>query len=561
MLDLNETTLQSLEVGAVPVLNSFLDRLRLREILDRHLPGPAVGGRDADLPPATVLLVLLKNILLSRQPLYAIPDWLRGFDPALFDLAPEQLTLFNDDRVGRLLDRLFLAPQAALTTEVILQAINAFAVELEHLHQDTTTVTFSGDYDSSKADGPAPHITFGFNKDHRPDLKQLVWSLVVSADGAIPVHFHLYPGNTTDDQVHQQTWSALRDLIGHANFCYVGDSKLATSVNMRFIADAQGTFLSVLPRSRSEVADFGVYRRDHPIHWQEVRRDRNSRRKSGPDSVYHGWESPHLSREGFRILWYRSSQKLHLDQQQRSRRLAAARLALDRLQRRGGEQATAAALTEAANKILKEHQVESLLRVEVQARSREEVKQVGPGRPGPNTQYQRSVVVYCVVEVSEDAGAIKEAASWDGLFPLITNSETFTLAEALGHYKYQPFLEKRHEQLKSVLGVAPVFLKKPERVASLLLLHFVALLIHALIERELRKKMAQEGIKSLPLYPEERLSKRPTAELALGPFLGFRRHRLLDATGALLRTFHDSLPPVAHQILQLLCVDPAPYQL
>ena len=105
-----------------------------------------------------------------------------------------------------------------------------------------------------------------------------------------------------------------------------------------------------------------------------------------------------------------------------------------------------------------------------------------------------------------------------------------------------------------------VFLKKPERVASLLLLYFVALLVHALIERELRRGMHGEGVKGLPLYPEGRPTSRPTAELALAAFLGWRRHRLLDAAGTLLKTFHDPLPPVASTVLRLLGVDPAPYQ-
>jgi transposase len=562
MLDLNQTTLESLEVGAVPILNTFLQRLELRELFDRHFPPPALRpGRSPDLPPATVLLVLLRNILLSRQPLYAIPQWLQGFVPELFDLSASQLPLFNDDRLGRALDWLLNGEHAAFLTDVTLQAIRAFRINLDEFHQDSTTVTFTGEYATSSPGGSVPHITFGYNKDHRPDLKQLVWSLVISADGAVPIHFHLHPGNTSDDELHQQTWSTLRQLVGHPNFCYVADSKLASSDNMRFIADQKGTFLSVLPRTRSEVSWFEDHRCNNPIPWQEVRREPNARHKGGPDSVYHGWESPQRSREGFRILWYRSSQKLHLDQQSRLERLAAARLQLDRLAGRSPAQVTAAALAEAAQKILKEFAVEEFLRVDIQTHSREEVRQQSRGRPGPNTRYQRVVVLYYIVSVVEDAATLAAAAGGDGLFPLITNSATFTLREALDKYKYQPFLEKRHEQLKSVLEVAPVFLKKPERVASLLLLYFLALLLYALIERELRQQMMAQGLKSLPLYPEGRPAARPTADLALASFLGWRQHRLLNDAGVLLRTFQDPLPQVATDVLRLLGVDPAPYQI
>ena len=72
----------------------------------------------------------------------------------------------------------------------------------------------------------------------------------------------------------------------------------------------------------------------------------------------------------------------------------------------------------------------------------------------------------------------------------VREDETLDLAEALGKYKYQPFVEKRHEQLKSVFGVAPMWLKNVGRVASLLWLYYVVELAGALVEREVRRQMA-----------------------------------------------------------------------
>src|SRR5260370_13667669 len=173
MHDLSQTTLESLEVGAVPILNTFLRRLQLPALFARHLPPPPLRpGRTAAVPPATVLLVLLRNILLARQPLYAIPHWLQGFVPELFDLATDQLPLFNDDRIGRHLDLLFTCSQAALVTDITLQAIRAFDIDLSQFHQDSTTATFAGNYAGSAPGGAAPHITFRYNKAHRPHLKQ-----------------------------------------------------------------------------------------------------------------------------------------------------------------------------------------------------------------------------------------------------------------------------------------------------------------------------------------------------------------------------------------------------
>ena len=135
------------------------------------------------------------------------------------------------------------------------------------------------------------------------------------------------------------------------------------------------------------------------------------------------------------------------------------------------------------------------------------------------------------------------------------------LDEALAKYKYQPFVEKRHEQLKTVFGVAPVCLKSVGRIASLLWLYYVVELVQALLEREVRRRMAEEGMGSLALYPEGRPSTAPTAELVLAALEGTRRHRLLDEQGQELRRFLDELPAAGQEVLQLLGVDLAPYGL
>jgi transposase len=179
-----------------------------------------------------VLGVLLTNLLLARQPLYALADWASQRVPEYLGLQPGQARLLNDDRA---LDHLHRADRASLLTALVLRAARAFAIDLSEQHQDTTTVTFSGEYahqaPAKQADRP-PRITFGYNKDHQSDLKQLLYSVTITADGAVPVHCKTYDGNTTDDQVHRDTWLFLRAIIGHSDFLYVADSKLCTRENM-----------------------------------------------------------------------------------------------------------------------------------------------------------------------------------------------------------------------------------------------------------------------------------------------------------------------------------------
>ncbi len=256
--------LRSRRVGALPILDRFLERLRIREFLRKHLPREDRRSRvptSTATATATALLLLVRNLLVSREPLYGLGDWAARHDTCWLDIADEQLPTLNDDRIGRGLDRLFDADIAALALDVAAHAVRDFDVTLDELHSDSTTVTFHGDYEDADRERTLRGrlrlaVTWGHNKDHRPDLKQLLSILTVSGDGAVPAHFRVESGNATDDRSHQETWDLLRKLTGRADFLYVADCKLATAGNMAHIHFNGGRFLSVLPRTRGEDAAF-----------------------------------------------------------------------------------------------------------------------------------------------------------------------------------------------------------------------------------------------------------------------------------------------------------------
>jgi transposase len=559
----DDIRLESLEVGAAPLIRRFLERLDLPTLFERQLP--PLPGRPPALPSATVLGVLLANLLLARQPLYALADWARRRVPEHIGLQPGQAGMLNDDRAGRALDHLHKADRASLLVALVRRAVTEFAIDLSEQHQDTTTVTFSGDYagqaPTEKADRP-PRITFGYNKDHRPDLKQLLYSITISADGAVPVHCKTYDGNTTDDQVHRETWDFLRQIIGHRDFLYVADSKLCTRDNMSHIAAGKGRFLTVMPRTRAEDAWFREHLQNNPVDWCEVHREPNPRRRDGPDLVYHGVEGPRRSAEGYRVFWYRSSQKAEQDSQSRRQRLDRAYARLEALHgSRRRDRASRGEALQAGQRLVDEEQVQRWVRVEVERQVEEAYRQVGPGRPGPDTEYRRVESWRYQVRFVEDAEALRREALCDGLFPLLSNDESLSPQEALLKYKYQPFVEKRHEQLKTVFSVVPMWLKNVARIASLLWLYYVVELVGALVERDVRRRMEERGRGSLALYPEGRACAAPTANVVFSILEGHRRHRLLDERGQELRRFHDQLPEAAQEVLGLLGVDASPYGL
>lgn len=562
--NVSDARLESLDVGGAPVVQHFLNRLQLPALLDRYLlPTPR---RPELVPSALTLTVLITNLLLARMPLYDLAHWLANYVPEHLGLTPEQVPFFQDDRFGHALDQLYRVDRAALLFALVRNAVREFQIDLKQFHNDTTSVTVSGDYDQQRpAQAPTrpPRITFGFNKDHRPDLKQLLYSVTISNDGAVPVHAEVYDGNTSDTQVHKDAWNFLRALTGRVDYLYVADSKLCTHDNLTYIAGQGGRFLTVLPRTRSEAAWFEDQLQHQDLPWLEVRRTPHRRRKTGPDHVYHGVESLQPTREGYRVLWYRSSQKQTEDARRRQDRIARARERLSRLRPRGrsGRWRSEAALRAAAQRVLSGYRVGVWLTVSIVERVEVTQRQRERGRPGPQTAYEQIEERYYELVVAENAAALIAAAKGDGLFPLVTNDKELSLVEVLAKYKYQPFVEKRHEQLKTVFAVAPVWLKNVERVAALLWLYYVVELVQALLERELRQQMTKAGLRELPLYPEERGCAKPTTELVFRSLSRIRRHRLLDAKGEVTRTFHDAVSEVGEVVLNLLGVEREAYGL
>jgi len=506
-------TLTSYRVAALPVLQGVLTRLRLEAFLRDHLPRE---DRRSRVSTATGLMILLKNLLISREPLYGIGEWAARYAPEWLGLIPTQLPSLNDDRVGRCLDRLFDADIPSLTLAVVAHAVREFAVNLDELHNDSTTVTFHGDYEAADQQRTLRGklrlaITHGHNKDHRPDLKQLLYILTISRDGAVPVHFRVDNGNATDDRSHLQTWKTLCELTGRRDFLYVADCKLATAENMAHIHQHGGRFLTILPRTRGEDTTFRAAVREGLNHWKPIH-DKLDDQGQLIDR-YHIHEPEATTAEGYRLVWYHSTRKAELDALTRHKRLERATAALSELQAKLTSTRTRyrdqTKVAQAVDTILRDGDVEGWIVVEIKPRTTETFRQDRRGRPGPQTRYVRSEATRFDLSWRIDHDRLVIEARGDGIFPLVTNQTSVSALDLLLAYKQQPMIEKRFSQLKTDFVVAPVFLKEVSRIQALLCVYFLALLVESLLERELRRAMEREGVQSLPLYPEARACRRP----------------------------------------------------
>jgi transposase len=548
-------TLTSCRIAALPILEHFLKRLRLEDLLRDHLPRV---DRRSRIATAAGLLVLVKNLLISREPLYGVGEWAARHAPELLGLAPAQLPALNDDRMGRCLDRLFDCDVASLALAVATQAVREYDVELDELHNDSTTITFHGDYEDAAQQRTLRGrirlaVTWGHNKDHRPDLKQLLYILTVSGDGAVPVQFRVESGNASDDRSHRATWELLCQLTGRRDFLYVADCKLATAENMAHVHQHGGRFLSVLPRTRGEDATFRAAVREGRVTWRRLH-DKFDDAGNLIDR-FSICEPATQSAEGYRLIWYHSVCKAELDASSRLRKIERA---LERLNELRGKLASPrtryrarAKVAEAVEAVLRECDVADWITVEIAERTTETYRQERRGRPGEKTRYVKQERLRFDLTHRIELERLDEETRCDGIFPLITNDRTLSELELLLAYKQQPAIERRFEQLKTDFAVAPVYLKETSRIQALLCVYFFVLLVEALLEREVRRVMARGGIESLPLYPEGRACRRPTARRVIDLFEDVQRHTLVvDAEPPVV--FTTELTRVQRKILRLL---------
>ena len=548
-------TLRSYSLGALPILDHLLKRMKLEEFLQGYLPKERRGCR---ITAARGLTVLVKNFLLAREPIYGLGEWAAACAPDALGLSPEQLLLLNDDRAGRWMTGLFRSDRPSLLLALMGHVAREFTLGLDELHNDSTTVTFSGAYtDAAKEQRRGVQktlmITWGHNKDHRPDLKQLLYILTITSDGGVPVHFRAANGNVTDDTTHRDTWNLLCQLAGRKDFLYVADCKLATIENMNHIAKEHGRFVSVLPRTRSEDGTFRERVRQAKIVWQDLW---NKTDEEGQIlDQFSVCNTPEVTPEGYRLWWFHSTCKAERDLTVRDRKLKRAEQELRRWQEKlrspRSRHREPAKVQEAVDEILNECDVKGLVQVRIEQCPKDTYRQEGRGRPGKDTVYVKQTSLRLDLHYAVDADAVGRECLTDGIFPLVTNDLKLSALEVLQAYKRQPQIERRFEQLKTDFSLAPVFLKDVGRIEAFLCVYFFALLVESLLEREIRLAMEREGIESLPLYPEGRDCRRPTTRRLLDLFAPIQRHILIHRRDESVAMLTD-LAPLHRTVLRLL---------
>ena len=164
-----------------------------------------LGARRFTTDVERVLFALVANRALDPASKLAAAEWVSQ------DAWIPGLEAMDDDHAYRAMDLLVEADaQANVQEAVFFATADLLNLEVDLLFFDTTSTYFERDEpDAAGADGEPPFRAYGYSKDHRPDLPQVVIGLAVTREG-IPVRVWVWPSNTNDMSVVQEVKDDLR---------------------------------------------------------------------------------------------------------------------------------------------------------------------------------------------------------------------------------------------------------------------------------------------------------------------------------------------------------------
>lgn len=206
----NEETYETYRLDHLGIVAGICEQIRLVETIDEMLPTPS--GRKVSCGQATLAMVL-NAMGLNGRALYLTPEYMANKPVAHLFGEGYEASDFNDDALGRGLDELHQVGVTELFAAIARNAVEEFEIEHEYVHVDTTTLSVTGAYNGeaekhSKKVNEVVKVTYGHSKAQRPDLKQVVVSLITSQQSSLPLWLEVLDGNSSDKKSLQPTVQA-----------------------------------------------------------------------------------------------------------------------------------------------------------------------------------------------------------------------------------------------------------------------------------------------------------------------------------------------------------------
>lgn len=457
----------------------LIDELELVEQINQYL---GEDPREQISPGVAVKAMILNGLGLVSAPLYLFEQFFVGkaTEHLLGEgVLPEHL---NNDRLGRVLDGLYLGGLGPLFITLCMRAVQKFGVACKSAHFDSTSLAVEGEYLSQAAvsEGVAPvpiTIRYGYSRDRRPDLKQFVMNLVCWSDGDIPAFIELADGNQSD----KTRFAALmQEFRSQWNFegLYVADSALYSEENLQQLSGLR--WLTRVPLTLNAASELVNGLSESAFSATELEGYRIATVCCRYGGVQQRWlvvESQERKQSDLKKL-EKTLANATTQGNAQLKQLCAQEFACE---------ADAISALKQFEKTLSWHDLET-----------RDVKQKlhyeKPGKPKQGTEPSR-ITYHPQAALTLNATVVAAHQRRAGRFILATNvleSEQLSQQQVLEEYKGQQSNERGFRFLKDPMFFADsVFLKSPERIMALGMIMGLCLLVYNLGQRQLRQALKQ----------------------------------------------------------------------
>lgn len=454
----------------------------LVDMIDGMLATPS--GRKVSCGTATMAMVL-NGLGFTGRALYLMPEYLENKPVDLLIREDLVASDFNDDTLGRALDELFQAGITELFARVAQRAVETYKIDVDFAHTDTSSFSLSGQYESDIAHEAverrgAVKITHGYSKDHRPDLKQVVVTLITNQKGRIPLWLEALDGNSSDKTSFSESVDAYCKHLKQADTpCFVLDSAAYTAENIANWGTQKRWITRVPETSAQAKAALRSIATDEMI------------------SVGNGYAIQPTNSEygGIKQRWLivHSEQFEQRENKQLDKQVAQATMQLKKALKKLNRQEFACekdarkAIVKFEKK-LKWHSITATYHpIEKYAQSGRPAKGADPELIGWRVEARGEV----------HTEYLNEERQWLGRFLLATNElDTAKMPDEkiLATYKAQGVtVERGFRFLKDPLFFADsLFLKSPARIMAMIMVMGLCLLVYALAEWRIRQQLKEQ---------------------------------------------------------------------
>jgi transposase len=500
-----------------------------------------IGSKDPRrvVQPGTAVMAMIINGLgFTNRRLYLTPQFYQS--KAVDYLFEQEITAddLNDHTLGKALDEIAAYGASRLFGEV------AFEIGIEEnlvgslAHLDSTSFALHGRYDGEEAE--VIEVRHGYSKDHRPDLKQVMLSLVMSGSANLPLWMVPEDGNSSDKKSFHETIASVRSFtqnLKQANdFRWIADSALYTSEKL--LKHNEFKWISRVPET-IQAAQTLLASPSDDDEWQQ-------------DQQGYAWTEVESDYGGLKQRWLLVSSQQAYERENKTldQRLVQQKEGLNKAcwhlsNRRFNCEADAEQAVMTLQKKYPFHVIEYDIKPVEKHGKR--------GRPAAGAK--KSIVGYRVsYEVTDDESAIEQFRRRKGRFILATNDldqQHLPASTILKEYKAQQHVEGGFRFLKDPWFMLDSFyVKKRSRIEALMMVMTLCLLVYNYGQYRLRSALEDQG-ETIPNQINKPV-QNPTMKWIFQIMEGIGIIKLYDETDKKTRSIITNLDTLRCKIIRLL---------